>query len=241
MGTIINKELKLMTETNNEKVYFPILVSISDRKCLIIGGGPIALHKVQSLEKFTSDITILSPTVVEKLQQMADKNGYKIITKEYETSDLDGFELVIAASGKKALSKQIWEECKERKILINAVDDPEHCDFILPATIKRGDLTVSIGTQGKSPFMTKEIRRWMNRMFTPEWSEVVDLAADYRKQVFAKYSPKQRTERDQCFARFVEIDWAELLREKPPEELKNVVEDVLEGREIKFENPKNGE
>ena len=190
MGVIINKELILMTEITNEKVYFPILVSISDRKCLIIGGGPIALHKVQSLEKFTSNITILSPSVTEKLQQMADKNGYKIITKEYETSDLDGFELVIAATGKKVLSKKIWKECKERKILINAVDDPEHCDFILPATIKRGDLTVSIGTQGKSPFMTKEIRRWMNRMFTPEWSEVVDLAADYRKQVFEKYSPK---------------------------------------------------
>lgn len=225
-----------MTEQNIKRVYFPILISLSDRKCLVVGGGPIAFHKVQSLEKFSPNLTILSPKITEKLEKIAEKNGFKIIRKEYETTDLNGFDIVIAATGKKALSKQIWKDCKEQKILVNTVDDPEYCDFILPATIKRGDLTVSVGTQGKSPFMTKEIRRWLNRMFTPEWSDVVDLAADFRKRVFAAYSPKEREKREACFKRFLEIDWAALLREKTPEELDGMVNDVIEGKEIKIEN-----
>ncbi|HDL19561.1 MAG TPA: bifunctional precorrin-2 dehydrogenase/sirohydrochlorin ferrochelatase [Bacteroidetes bacterium] len=229
-----------MAEQNSKRVYFPILISLSDRKCLVIGGGPIARHKVQSLEKFSPQLTILAPEIDEKLAEIAVKNKFEIIRKEYKTADLEGFDLVIAATGKKKVSAQIWKDCKEKKILINAVDDPEHCDFILPATVKRGDLTVSVGTQGRSPFLTKELRRWMNRMFTPEWEEVIDLAADFRKQVFARYSAKQREERDDCFARFLEVDWAALLRDKRPEELTKLVAAILEGKKLKLENNGSG-
>ena len=125
-------------------------------------------------------VSIVIPTYKRPdLLRRAVKSVLLQTYKDFEiivvNDDLEGFDIVITATGKKKLSKQIWQDCKERKILVNTVDDPQHCDFILPATIKRGDLTVSIGTQGKSPFLTKEIRRWINRMFTPEWSDVVDL------------------------------------------------------------------
>jgi len=224
-----------MAETKKNKVYFPVLLSLSNRKCLVVGGGPIAYHKVQSLEKFSPQITILAPEIDEKLDETAKENNFEIIKKEYESKDLEDFDIVIAATGKKKLSKQIWLDCKERKILVNTVDDPQHCDFILPATVKRGDLTVSVGTQGRSPFLTKEIRRWMNRMFTPEWSDVVDLAADFRKRVFKKYSAKERDKRDDCFKRFLEVDWASLLREKEPHELEELITNILEGKSMVLE------
>lgn len=212
-----------MPKTTTPKTYFPILISISNRPCLIIGGGPIARHKVVSLLKFSPDITIIAPEIEKKLTEIAREHNYKITKKQYEASDLDGFEIVIAATGKQEISRQIWQDCKKRKILINTVDDPQYCDFILPATVKRGDLTISIGTQGKSPFLTKEIRRWMNRMFPPEWGEVVELAADYRKQVLTRYSPQEKEKRDVCFARFLEIDWAAQLKEKNLDELRELL------------------
>ncbi len=219
-----------MSESTIPKTYFPILISISNRPCLIIGGGPIARHKVVSLLKFSADITIIAPDIDEKLAEIAGENNYKILKKQYQSSDLDGFEMVIAATGKKDLSKQIWQDCKERKILINTVDDPQYCDFILPATVKRGALTVSIGTQGKSPFLTKEIRGWMNRMFPPEWAEVVEIAADYRKQVLTRYPPMEKEKRDVCFARFLEIDWAAQLKEKKPDELRNLLQSLFDDK-----------
>ncbi len=221
-----------MLKSTIPKTYFPILISISNRPCLIIGGGPIARHKVESLLKFSPDITIIAPDVDEKLAEIAGENNYKILKKQYQASDLNGFELVIAATGKKDLSKQIWQDCKERKIKINTFDDHQYCDFILPATVKRGALTVSVGTQGKSPFLTKEIRRWMNRMFPPEWGEVVEIAADFRKQVLTRYSLKEKEKRAACFARFLEIDWAAQLKEKKPEELKHLISSVLEGKNL---------
>jgi precorrin-2 dehydrogenase/sirohydrochlorin ferrochelatase len=224
-----------MPAVKEKRVYFPILISLSDRRCLVVGGGVIARHKVQSLEKFSPQITILAPNIDQQLEEIAEKNQYNIIRKEYENKDLEGFDIVIAATGKKKLSQQIWQDCKAKKILINTVDDPPHCDFILPATIKRGDLTVSVGTQGKSPFLTKEIRRWMNRMFTPEWSDVVDLATDFRKQVFIRFSAKERDKREECFSRFLEVDWASLLREKKPEELQELVTNILEGKSMILE------
>lgn len=226
-----------MSANSRQRIYFPILLCLSDRKCLVVGGGPIARQKVQSLEKFSPEITILAPTVEEQLTQIANRNGYPILRKEYETGDLSGFNLVIAATGNRKLSARIWKECQERGILINAVDDPAHCDFILPATIKRGDLTVSVGTQGKAPFLTREIRRWMNRMFTPEWSEVVNLAAEFRQQVLRRYTSNNQQERQACFARFLEVDWAALLREKKPEELTRLLQGILEGKTLKLEPP----
>jgi siroheme synthase-like protein len=236
----INKDV-IMPKVNEKKVYFPVLLSFSNKKCLVIGGGPIAFHKVKSLEKFSPQLTILAPKIDEKLNELVKKYHFEIIKKEYESKDLENFDIVIAATGKKKLSKQIWQDCKERKILVNTVDDPQHCDFILPATIKRGDLTVSIGTQGKSPFLTKEIRRWMNRMFTPEWSDVVDLAADFRKRVLKKYTAMERDKREECFTRFLEVDWASLLREKEPQDLEELITNILEGKSMILERTDDSE
>lgn len=168
--------------------YFPFFVNIEGRRCLIVGGGRIALHKIQKLLPFSPDIHVVSPEISEEIAAIpglhADRRGFL-------PGDLDGAFFVISATDDPEVNSTVSQLCRERGILCNAVDRPEECSFFFPALAQRGDVTVGISTSGKSPLIAAELRRRTEEMLTPELAEICSLMGFIRPYVRSRF-PEER-------------------------------------------------
>lgn len=144
--------------------FFPAYFSLDNRKILLVGGGYIALEKLEKLVDFTKDISVISKEVSDDFLAFATEHN--IVTKQraYETGDIKGFDIVIVATDTVTLHKAIYEESRSSRILVNSVDDTAYCDFIFPSYIKRGDLTISISTSGASPALAKRLRLYIEKL-----------------------------------------------------------------------------
>ncbi len=137
-----------LSETSTD-IFLPISIRITNKKILIIGGGRIANQKINLLEQFTRNISVVALEVCEELKV----KGYSFEEKPYEKSDLEGAFLVYACTNNRTLNQQIKSEAETLGILINVVDDPGLCDFVSPAIYKHGHMTVAVGSNGQ------EVRR----------------------------------------------------------------------------------
>ena len=173
---------------------YPVNLIIDDKPCIVLGGGHVALRKVQGLLEAKAKITIVSPTLVEELAQLVDEK--KIIWKQkcYEKSDLDGFELIICAVGDEKVNKEVYKDAHEKRILINVVDRLEFCDFALPAKIRRGNLLVTFSTNGKSPALSRYLRRKMEKEFDETYAIWLERLNTLRNEAIAKLSSADERE-----------------------------------------------
>ena len=138
-------------------MFLPINIRIDDKKILFIGGGTIAMHKIQTVEKYSSTLTILAPEIHEKLKG----KGFTEICKEYETGDLQGFFLVYACTGNIELNRRIKEDAEKARILVNVVDNRELSDFISPAVFLQDVMTVAISSNGQN---VKKSVEWRDKI-----------------------------------------------------------------------------
>ncbi len=139
------------------KMFLPINIRIDDKKILFIGGGKIAIHKLLTVEKYTSNITILSPAIHDDLKG----KGFTEIYKEYEKSDLNGFFLVYACTNNIEVNRRIKADAEICKILVNVVDNRELSDFISPAVFKQDEMTVAISSNGQN---VKKSVEWRDKI-----------------------------------------------------------------------------
>ena len=130
--------------------YFPFYCDIEQKKWLLVGGGRVAAGKFSRLIAFTEEITVIAPDISSEIRENAP-SGVLFLERDFEESDLGRADIVVAATGDRQLNAWIASACRSRGIMVNAVDDPDNCDFIFPAIIKRGRLTVSVSTDGASP------------------------------------------------------------------------------------------
>ena len=161
-------------------VYYPIMINISEKKCVVIGGGQVAERKVSSLLVYGAQVTVISPELTEKLKQFYGEKRISYMNKTYDRGDLKDFYLVYVAVGNPVVNKACLEEAQEGNKLINVVDVPDMCEFIVPASIKKGDLTVSISTNGKSPMLCRKIREDIEELLEDINEEYIDILADLR-------------------------------------------------------------
>lgn len=161
--------------------YFPTFLKFDNKKILIIGGGKIANNKLIHLLEFTKKITILTPTISENMLKTVHQNRLKFYQKTYESGDITGFDIIIAAINDIPLQEKIFKESRNQKCLYNCVDIKECCDFIFPAYIKKGDLTIAISTNGGSPALTKQLRIYFQEMIPDSVTEFLDQMKLYRK------------------------------------------------------------
>src|SRR5262245_26533707 len=131
--------------------YYPIAIDLTKKKVLIVGGGKVAARKVETLLEYGADVTVVSPQVEPEIEEFAQAGKIALKKKAYETADMDGITVVIAATDDKDVNTRVSEDAMACRALVNVVDVPELCDFIVPATVKRGDLLLAIWTGGKSP------------------------------------------------------------------------------------------
>jgi siroheme synthase-like protein len=165
--------------------YFPVVLDLHDRPVLVIGGGSVAQRKVEGLLAAGARITIVSPALTPDLAALAADNRLRHERREYQPGDLAGFSLVFVATSDPALSEQIAREGRPRSTWINAADAPAHCDFILPAVLRRGPLTVSVSSDATSPALAGIVRDELADLLGDEYSALAELVAEVRAELRA--------------------------------------------------------
>ncbi|MCX6346100.1 MAG: bifunctional precorrin-2 dehydrogenase/sirohydrochlorin ferrochelatase [Armatimonadetes bacterium] len=179
--------------------YYPIIIDLTDKPCLVIGGGGIAYRKAQALVDAGSRVKLISPEVDKRIEAL--KNVI-VVRRVYQPGDLDGYALVFAATGNREVNSIIAHEAAEKGIPINVVDDPELCSFIVPAILRRGDLMIAVTTSGKGPALSKKIKNQLENIFGEEYAPYIALLGEMRERVKELY-PTQ-TEREAAMNRVID-------------------------------------
>lgn len=163
--------------------YLPVFLDMSDRPCLVIGGGAVALQKVQRLLAAAAAVTVISPSLHSELAELLARKRFQYIARTYQPGDMDGSILVMIATDDRSTNATIRAEGRARGIWVNAADDPPNCDFILPAVVRRGPITIGISTAGGSPAMARRIREELTDYFTEDFEPLAEMLADVRNDL----------------------------------------------------------
>ncbi len=208
--------------------YLPVGISLKARSCLVVGGGSVALRKIDTLLEYDSRITVVAPEPLDKIEYYADKGKLKLQRRAYRSPEAQRYGIVIAASDDNAVNEAVHEDCRAAGIPVNVVDNPAMCDVIFPAVVKRDCLTVAVSTDGKAPFLSGHLRLILEGVFPQRWSILAKLAARFRTQVQERF--KDQPERKAAaLERFLNADWQTLLKEKSGQQLQLELEKLLKG------------
>ena len=202
--------------------FYPIHLDVTGKKCVIIGGGKVAYRKACSLKESGADVVVVSPEVCS---EMVSEEGLVLIKKEYEECFLDGALLVIAATDNEAINKKVTLDAEKRNIIVNVVDYPERCSFIVPSTINRGDLCISISTGGASPAVAKRIREELEAVFGKEYEEYLDLLTKMRS--LAMTTVEDDAKRRRILQRLAEKDIFDIVRVEGVEVAEAKMRDII--------------
>lgn len=189
--------------------YYPILLNIQDKKCLVVGGGNVAWRKVCSLKDAGARVTVVSP---EFCPEMEKETGIERIQQKYEEGFLNGVLVVVASTDDEEVNKKVYYDAVKMGILVNVVDRPEFCSFIVPATIIRGDLSISISTGGASPALARNIRESLEKQFGDEYGEFAKLLSETRRKILSEIS-NESIRRD-ILQRIAGLDMLEIVKQK---------------------------
>lgn len=163
--------------------YYPILLNIQDKKCLVVGGGEVALRKVKALLEHGANIEIVSPDFCPELNQMVKEGAIKAVNRDYKPEDLENAFIAIAATDDNKINENVSAEARRAGILVNVVDDPNSSDFIVPSYFKRGDIIVAVSTSGRSPALARKIRSELEKGFQAEYAQLALLADEVRSEL----------------------------------------------------------
>jgi precorrin-2 dehydrogenase/sirohydrochlorin ferrochelatase len=143
-------------------IFLPVALNITNKKILFIGGGKVTSHKLASVIKFSSNITILAPEIAEELR---NDGRLKLLSKKYERTDLQDYQLVFACTNNRELNARIKREANSLGILVNVADDQELCDFISPAIYKNDQISISVSSNATDVKLAIRIRNWIKEQF----------------------------------------------------------------------------
>ncbi len=161
------------------------LMSQPLRATVVIGGGSVAARKIQGLCAAGGQIKVISPKLTPELQSLADSGKIVFLPRSYQEGDLKGAFLVIAATDDEAVNQSVWREAQQRGCLINVVDDPGHSNFIMPAVVHRGDLSIAISTGGNSPALAHRLRERIENLIEPEYGLLTEILGELRPELIA--------------------------------------------------------
>lgn len=166
--------------------YYPIAVELAGRPCVVIGGGSVAERKVEGLLAAGAVVTVVSPAVTDRLAQWAQSHRIRHLARTYHAGDLAGAQLAFATTGEAAVNAAVRQEGRVRGVWINAADDPAHCDFILPAVLRRGALTVAVSTGGLSPGLAGVVKAELEAVIDDDYAVLAQIAAAVRSALRAQ-------------------------------------------------------
>jgi uroporphyrin-III C-methyltransferase/precorrin-2 dehydrogenase/sirohydrochlorin ferrochelatase len=176
------------------------MLDVKGQRCLVVGGGGVALRKVQTLLEEQAYVTVISPQVVEPLQILADHGKIRLSSHSYSSGDVAGFALVFAATDSREVNRQVHDDADRAGIWVNVADDADLCSFHSTARVQRGQLQLSIGSAGGAPFVIRRLRQLLERRFGAEWNDWVEAATRFRTAV--RRLGLERTAREALYDRF---------------------------------------
>jgi len=205
---------------------FPVYLDVTGRSCLVVGGGEVACRKVRNLLECGASITVVAPEAEEGIRQLARNREVTWYDREFVETDLEGMFLVFSATNQEGLNEVIAELCKKRNILVNVVDDPPRCTFLVPSVVRRGPLSVAISTGGNSPLFARKLREQLEQIITREHGEFVELLGQAREMAKRAY-PDDMARRRKVFEALVDSDILELLFKGEKDRAKERIEQCI--------------
>jgi len=197
-----------------ETPFYIACLKLTGRRCLVVGGGDIGLEKVEGLLACGGDVTLIAPAARPELEELAQEGSIEWQRRPYAGSgDLEGVFMVIAATDDSEVNIGVFDDAEQRAMLVNVVDVPPLCNFILPAIVRTGPLAIAISTAGASPALAKRMKREVSELFGEEYARLAVILNDARG--WAKGTLPTYQNRKEFFEGIVngDPDPVELLRE----------------------------
>jgi precorrin-2 dehydrogenase / sirohydrochlorin ferrochelatase len=170
------------------KRHYPLFVDVEGRLCLVVGGGRVAEERVRKLVDHGAVVRLVSPQLTPRLDDMVMSDLIpELRRRTYVPSDLDGCLLAVAATDAPVVNQAVATDARARGVLCNVVDDPSRGDVIVPSLVRRGDLAVAITTGGASPAVASHVRAELERVFGPEWDQLLDMLREVRGALKERY------------------------------------------------------
>jgi precorrin-2 dehydrogenase/sirohydrochlorin ferrochelatase len=203
--------------------FYIACLRLSGRRCLVVGGGDVGLEKVEGLLACGGDVTLVAPEAIEPLRELAAEGSIRWEQREYRPEDLEATFIVIAATADTDVNIAVFEDAERRAMLVNVVDVPPLCNFILPAIIRTGPLAIAISTAGASPALAKRIRDEIADEYGEPYARLAILLNEVRG--WAKGTLPTYQDRKAFFESIVngEPDPVELLRQGDEQAVRDLI------------------
>jgi len=205
--------------------YYPLNLDINQKLCVVIGGGRVAERKVEQLLAASGNVKVIAPQATDKLKKLDADGDIKLISREYGKGDLTGAALAFIATDEPSVNKDIVAEAHESGILINVGDMPEYCDFIVPAIVERGDVTLAISTGGASPALAAHLRRQIESVIGEEYGPFARMLRAIRALVLQRV--QNSSDRKKLFEQLIESNLREHVSNRNKEEIDSTLMDIL--------------
>lgn len=164
--------------------YFPVSLKLEGRRCLVVGGGSVALRKARALLDAGAEVVAVAPRFDAAFRKLKGKVG--LLRKRYAGADIRGCAFVVAATNDAKVNAQVSRDARRRRIPVNVVDVPDLSDVIIPSTLRRGGFTISVSTGGASPLLAQKVRRELEKSFPKAYIGYVSLLGELRRAVLAR-------------------------------------------------------
>lgn len=188
---------------------YPMFINITGKMCLVVGGGRVAQRKIETLLEYKAQVLAVSPDATDRIKYWAERKLIIWEPRLFEPSDLEEIFLVFIATGDSRTNKEIATLCRDRGIMVNAVDDPDNCDFYVPAILRRDSLCIAVSTEGKSPLLAAKLRNELEKTIPVQYGDWIEILGRLREEV--KNSDLDISQRQQVFSDLVHSDILDLL------------------------------
>jgi len=201
--------------------YYPLFLDISRRRCVVIGGGNVTERKVERLLACGAEVEVVGKVLTPALAALKASGRIVHHAADYDQTLIRGAFLVIGATDNDEVNRRISGDARALDILVNSVDEPAGCDFILPSVVERGALTIAVSTGGKSPAMARKLRMELDALYGPEYAILLEIMGKLREKLIAGGRPSAENR-----ARFEAVVASEILghiRAKRWDEIKALI------------------
>lgn len=190
--------------------YYPLMVDLQGKRCLVVGGGEVAERKVKALLGFGAEVAVVSPSLTPRLEELADRGRIVVYRRTYQEGDVKGAFLAIGATDDREMNARLSKEAQAEKVLVNIADDPELSTYLAPSIVRRGDLVIATSTGGVSPALAKRIREELEVRYGEEYGDLLEALKRLRERARCEIADLKR--RKEFLTALVRLDSLELFR-----------------------------
>jgi siroheme synthase-like protein len=204
-------------------VGYPVNLLVAGRRCVVVGAGRIAARKIDSLLAAGADVTVVAPGVGAEVRAWADEGRLRLVERDFQPADVEGAWLVVTATDVAEVNRAVFVAGEERRIFVNSADDPANCSFTLMSVVRRGDIVVSIGTNGRSPALATFLKDHVRDEMGPEYETLLELLSEAREEIRSS----GRSSEDSDWRAAIDSGILDLIREGRESEARELLRSCL--------------